>query len=73
MTTEISGGEALRRQAATFPIVLVTVIGQAVGIWATPETAGRCEGLAASLKPTITVPQHTRSQFFRVTPLVVVI
>lgn len=54
-------------------IVLVIVIAQVVGIWTTPETARRRDGLVTSLKPKITVPRHIRGQFLRITPLIIAV
>ncbi len=54
-------------------IVLVVVITQAIGIWTTPETARRREGLLASLTPRIAVPRHIRGQLLRVTPLTIAV
>lgn len=52
-----------------YVIVLAIVLAQAIGIWAMPETASRREGLLASLKPEIAVPQHIRGPLLRLTPL----
>lgn len=52
-----------------YVLALAIVVAQAVGIWSVPETARRREGLLASLKPVLAVPQHVRGPLLRMTPL----
>ncbi|WP_205908122.1 MFS transporter [Rhizobium wuzhouense] len=58
-------------KAEVFGTLVVTYVICALAIWLVPETAARHEGLLASLKPRIGVPQAASAAFWRSAPAVI--